>query len=325
MSGNIKTIMMSDIKFWLKVLKFYIPDSIKKHFDKGDNLKAIQQQLEFAKRNKVSKEESKALIDSLPIGDCDIMLHTSMVRIGTLSGGKKWIADNLLSAINLDKNTLIVTASPTLERNSDFLKKQPVFDVRTAPIAMGAINEYIGALENAKRSVHPTHSVIAVGAKADYYIEGQEKDSTPFGEHSPYYKIIKKRGKLLLFGATVENVTMMHAIEDMIGDAFPFKVYNNKIYKVNCIDSNGRSLIVSTPTHNAILGLKRQLLWMKEGLMNNGYMQEWNIGGGTVSLVDAYGYTVYYLKELLAGNSIYGKFKCSDKLRNRIEDILQTL
>lgn len=325
MSRDIKTIMKSNIKFWIKVLKFYTPDSIKNVFNKGENLKAIQQQLEFAKNNKVSKEESKALIDSLPLGNSDIMLHTSMVRIGTLSGGKKWIADNLLSAININKNTLIVTASPTLERNSEYLKKRPVFDVRTAPIAMGAINEYIGTLENAKRSVHPTHSVIAVGANANYYIYGQEQDRTPFGEHSPYYKIIKKRGKLLLFGATVENVTMMHAIEDMIGDAFPFKVYNRKVYNVNCIDSNGKSLIVSTPTHNAILGIKRELLWMREGLMKNNYMQEWKIGGGTVSLVDAYGYAVYYMNELLAGNSIYGKFKCSPKLRNRIEELLKTL
>lgn len=325
MSGNIKTIMMSDIKFWLKVLRFYIPDSIKKHFDKGDNLKAIQQQLEFAKRNKVSKEESKALIDSLPIGDCDIMLHTSMVRIGTLSGGKKWIADNLLSAINLDKNTLIVTASPTLERNSDYLKKQPVFDVRTAPIAMGAINEYIGALENAKRSVHPTHSVIAVGANADYYIEGQEKDGTPFGEHSPYYKIIKKRGKLLLFGATLDNVTMMHAIEDLLGDAFPFKVYDKRRFSIKCINSEGKEVLVTTPTHNAILGLKRSLMWMKEGLMTDKYMQEWKIGGGTVSLVDAYGYTVFYLNELLSGNSIYGRFNCSEQLKSKIKALLISL
>lgn len=311
--------------FWLKVLKYYIPDSIKNHFNRGKDIKAINQQLEFAKNHKVSKEDSKALIDSLPLGNCDIMLHTSMVRIGTLSGGKKWIADNLLSAINIDKNTLIVTASPTLERNSEYLKKQPVFDVRTAPIAMGAINEYLGSLENAKRSVHPTHSVIAIGANADYYIDGQEKDRTPFGEHSPYYKIIKKRGKLLLFGATLDNVTMIHAIEDMLGEAYPFKVYDKKEYNVKCIDANGNSLVVSTPTHNAVLGLKRHLLWMKEGLINNKCMHEWKIGGGTVSLIDSFGYTVYYLNELLAGNSIYGKFNCSVQLRNRIEYLLETL
>ena len=317
--------MKKKILFWLKVLYCYFPDSLKDFLGKEKKNRLIIKQVEFAKEHKVSKEESKKLIEKLPLGDCDVLLHSSMINIGTLQGGKKWISDNIIDVVDIKNNTLLTTAAPSLERNAVYLKNNPIFDVRTAPIGMGSINEYISKLDGARRSLHPTHSVVAIGKNADYYVSGQELDGTPFGVHSPYYKIICQRGKMLMFGATLSSATMIHAIEDMLGDAFPFRIYCKRKYNVKCIGYDNQEFLVKTPIHSTILGMKRSLEWMKDGLVNEGYMVELNLGGGTVSVIDAYGFAVYYFNQLLLGNSIYGHFKCTERLRNRINELLSEL
>lgn len=312
-------------KVYISILMYYLPKFIKDPIIKRQSEKRMSIQLEHAQKFRITKEESKELIDLLPLGDCDVLLHTSMVNIGKIQGGKKWLADNLINVINTSKNTLLTTAAQSLERNSTYLKKHPIFDVRTAPVGMGSVNEYIAQLPNARRSIHPTHSVVAIGKDADFYIKDQEKDPTAFCENSPYYKIIKKRGKLLMFGATMESITLIHAIEDMLGDDYPYKIYNKQRLNIECVDSNGKHIFVITPTHAPILGLRRKLSWMKYGLKSQGYLQEWNLGGGKILLIDIYGFTMFYLNELLSGKSIYGKFNCSDRLRNRIEKIKKEL
>ena len=309
-----------------KLVYFFLPYSIKNKITKRKQRKDLLEAQRRAKRTKVSKEELKAIIDGLNIGDCDIILHSSMMSIGTIKGGVKWIVNCLFDKVNISENTILVSALPYRGRFKDYLEKGIVFDVRNAPIEMGGVNEYIGSLPNAKRSVHPTHSVVAIGKKAEEYISGHHLDKTPFGPNSPYYKIIKNRGKAVMFGASMDYFTCIHAMEDMLGDLYPGKLYGHKRYKVKCIDSEGKEMIVETPYHAPLQScIRTSYKSLDTVILGNNVIEGTKIGESLILVVDLYKYTVIYLNEIKEGRSIYGRVKVTKELKSKIDEILNSL
>lgn len=306
-----------------RIVKYIIcvsPKFLRAIINKKIEQREIKEARKRIARTKVSKSEVLDLINKLDV-DCDVMLHSSMMNIGKMQIGIKGICEALFERINLDKNTLLVSALPFRGRFLDYLNDGPIFDVRNAPIAMGAINERIAMMPNVCRSIHPTHSVVAIGRSREYYTNTHHVDATPFGLNSPYYKLIKNRGKVILFGATLNNLTCIHAIEDMLGDAFPVKIYYKKRFNVKCIDNNGCEIMVKTPCHNPVVGVRRDLLPLKEHALNAGAMRVFPMGESEFAIIDMYKFTLFYLAYIKNGNSIYGKIKVTDKLKSRIKEL----
>lgn len=307
-----------------KLIVYYSPKRLQRFMSD----KAEQRKLELARkrmlRTVVGKDYVLSLIESLDL-NCDVMLHTSMMSIGKMQIGIKGICEALCKRIDLSRHSLLVSALPYRGKFRDYLGANPVFDVRTAPIEMGAINERISKMADARRSVHPTHSVVAVGRDSDYYTTGHELDRTPFGEHSPYRKLIERGGKIVLFGADLNNMTIVHAIEDMLGDAFPLPVYYPKTYEVECIDCDGGTVTVTTPCHNMRLSIYRNLMRMYDEMKASKVMQTYPLGESELSVVDAAGFARFYLEQLRKGRSMYGRIKTDESLRRRIDDIEGTL
>jgi aminoglycoside 3-N-acetyltransferase len=173
--------------------------------------------------------------------DNDIFLHSSITSIGKISGGTKFLAELILEKVNVNKNTILISALPFQGRFKEYLEQNPVFDVKNSPVVMGAVNEYLSLHPNAERSLHPTHSVIAIGPKSHYYIAEHHLDPTSFGIHSPYYKLIENNAEILMFGADLNYLTFIHVIEDMLGIYVPLNPYLKKNYFVKVIDNMGGS------------------------------------------------------------------------------------
>lgn len=315
---------MWNIKIFIKYVLCYAPNFVKQ------SIRHISRQLETRQakarqqRTKVSKEQIHAIIDKLEL-DCDVMLHTSKINIGTLEGGTAYVAEELLRKINTEQHTVLVSALPYRGAFADYLKKNRVFDVRTAPIAMGAINRYLAAQPNAVRSLHPTHSVVAIGPRAEAYVAEHHLDSTPFGLHSPYYKLIQNRGKVVLFGATLNNLTCVCAVEDMLGKAYARYLYSDKSYTVQCVDNQGGVHNVVTTCHDPRKAIHRSLLFLHDRLIQEGIMQVYPIGEAEVAVIDIRAFAVYYLHLLDSGISNRGKIIVSKELHQAITNALNVL
>ena len=269
------------------------------------------------KRTKVSTEQILDVVNRLEL-DCDVMLHTSRTNIGDLEGGVDFSANAILDKINLEKHTLLVSALPYRGAFAEYLTKEHVFDVRKAPIAMGAINKYIASLPNAMRSVHPTHSVVAVGAHAKEYVSEHHLDKTPFGFYSPYWKLIKNKGKVVLFGATLNNITCICAVEDLIGGEYTSRIYLSDNFRIKCINLNGDTLFVDTVCHNPRKSINRSIMFMRDGLIKNNIMKVYPLGESEVSVIDIQKFAMYYLDLVLVGVTNRGKIHVSDTLKNSI-------
>lgn len=316
--------MNKTLKAYAKLFLIYSPTFIKNKIQARAQQMELQRAMDIARRTHVKKDVFLTALRDFNF-DSDIMLHCSMVNIGKIEGGAKFIASSLLDKMDLNNHTMLVSALPHRGSFASWLDNDYVFDVRTAPIAMGVVNERLAANPNTVRSIHPTHSVVAIGKDSKYYTAEHHLDKTPFGIHSPYYKLLKRRAKILLVGATQNNVTFIHAIEDMLGDVHPVKVYSKKKYSIKCVDNEGHQLYVETPVHSPWAGAFRDCSIMTNLLKDCDSIQISPIGESSIMMFDCYKYTMVYLDYLANGYSIYGRHRVTDALINRIEEIKQKL
>ncbi len=71
-------------------------------------------------------------------------------------------------------------------------------------------------MKGVRRSIHPTHSVCAIGKQAEELLENHHKDNTPCGPNSPFHLLPKVYGYILMLGCGLKPNTSMHAVEELI-------------------------------------------------------------------------------------------------------------
>lgn len=302
------------IEFLPKFMKDYLR-GVKERMDlkKSDRLKKV---------NTISQEEVRDLLRSFHL-DCDIFLHTSLRKIGyEIEGGKEFVATVIKEVVDLKKHTLLVSALPFRTTMKEFLDDNPYVDMRNAPNAMGAINNIFMADGHSFRSLHPTHSVVAVGNEAEQYVAEHHLDNTPFGVHSPYHKLMERNGKILLFGVDLTSMTFTHVIEDLLGEDYPVGVYLERDYHVEVIGFDGYKNKVVTKCHDPKVSSIRDCESIRKYLIADGAMITKKLGVGEVSLIDARLYNKVVCELLLERKSIYGEIALSSKAKEKVANLL---
>ena len=105
---------------------------------------------------------------------------------------------------------------PTLTGSEKLNKDNPpVFDAQNTPCWTGKIPETFRQRKDAVRSLHPTHSIAAIGKLAGYFTAGHEDSLTPCGKASPYWKVAEKKGHYLFAGVNLDSCTFMHTLEEI--------------------------------------------------------------------------------------------------------------
>lgn len=138
-----------------------------------------------------------------------LLMHASFKSLGPVPGGIETLIRGLLAALG-PEGTL---ALPAL---SWALRPPQVYDPRLTPSNVGAVPEYFRQRPGTRRSLHPTHSVCAVGRRTDELLGDHALDSTPCGAHSPFHKLAENGGKILMLGCGLGPNTTMHALEEYV-------------------------------------------------------------------------------------------------------------
>jgi len=168
-----------------------------------------------------------------------LLVHSSLSSMGHVPGGAETVIQGLLEALG-PEGTLLMPAL-SYEHVS---AKQPYFDVRRTPSNIGAIPETFRRRAGTRRSMHPTHSVCAVGRRTAELLRGHELDTTPCGTQSPFHKLPNVRGQILMLGCGLLPNTSMHAIEEIVVPPYLFS--DPRTYVL--VDEEGRSReVVHTP------------------------------------------------------------------------------
>jgi len=194
----------------------------------------------------ITKQQMKADLDRLGLRPGDIvMLHSSLKSLGYVEGGSSVVIEALYEAIS-PGGTLIVptyyqpggTILATCKMEGYF------FDPRIHGTGLGALPAAFLKFPGVERSIHPTHSVSAVGPKAKYVTEAHHLAPSIFGDGSPWQRCVELNGKILGLGVSMGPVTFYHLLEDMMADEFPLPVRMKEIYQLPCKDWLGRDIVV---------------------------------------------------------------------------------
>gem|GEM_PF-2792126 len=311
------------MKTFVKYIKNFLPEFLKRKLDKKVLENKLDKHRERKQRVFVTLKEIDAILDNFDL-KYDLIIHSSTSNIGKIEGNAKQLTDLIISKLDLDNHALLSPALPFLGPMKEYLDLLESFELDTAKNAMGNISNQIMKMDGCQRSFHPTHSVVAIGKKKDFFVNGHEICKTPFCKESPYYKLTMNNGKILMFGVGLNSVTNFHVYEDMLGKYLPFDVYTSQIYKIACKNGDIRNEI-ETRAHNPMLSAKRDCERAREYLIKNNYIQTCKIGDSEISLLDAKGLTLTLLQMLIDGKSIYGKVKLSKEQISVVVELIESI
>ncbi|WP_321473322.1 aminoglycoside 3-N-acetyltransferase [uncultured Paludibaculum sp.] len=144
-----------------------------------------------------------------------LMVHSSVRAIGAVTGGAAVVVQALLDAIG-PSGTLVayVDFEPFYEESDD--TEVPVFDKRIARAALdhGILHETIRTWPGAMRSDHPDAGVAAIGRLAEWITAGHPFQYG-YGPGSPFEKVVQMRGRVLMLGAPLDTITLLHYAEHL--------------------------------------------------------------------------------------------------------------
>lgn len=227
------------------------------------------------------------------LGVCagDILLvHSSLSRFGHVEGGAETVIDALLEAVRPGGTVMV----PTLTGNSQLsASNPPVFDPVSTPCWTGRIPETFRARKNAFRSLHPTHSVASIGPRAEDLARDHEVCLTPCGIESPYGRLVRFGGKVVLLGVNHSSSTLFHHIEEIA--ELPYHMQKD-LTTATVILPNGDRKGVTVGLH--LYGPRRDFNRMEKAFRAHGVQRSGKIGSATVRVVSARGMVACALEAL---------------------------
>ncbi len=181
----------------------------------------------------------KAHLRALGVREGDtLLIHSAYGRLLGFQGNPSALIDVFQEAVGASGNLLMVSL-PYGGATSDYLRTTEVFDVRKTPSRMGLVSETFRRRKGVRRSLHPTHPVLAWGPEADRIVAGHEECRYPCGAGTPFEKFLRLNGKALFFGVTEYTFTFFHYLEDMVKDRLPFALYETEPYSIQVVDETG--------------------------------------------------------------------------------------
>lgn len=203
----------------------------------------------------VTAEQIAHDLKAMGINEGDILfIHSSLKSLGFVEGGPKAVIQGLLDAVGPEGTLILPTYyMPGGSILGTCQMEDYVFDPRVHGTNMGALPEAFLGFDGVQRSIHPTHSVSAIGKHAKHLTEAHHLAPSVFGEGSPWQRFHALNGKVLGIGISMGPVTFYHLIEDTMGDRFPIKVWMDETFRLPCKGWQGEDYLVPVRPYKAEL------------------------------------------------------------------------
>lgn len=217
------------------------------------------------------KDFRKLLIVDFGVEDGDhLFVHASLSLINTDLTPKRMLA--ILQNIIGENGSVTVPCYPGMS-SKKFMETKKKFHIKSSPSGMGEFSEYVRKHPDSTRSFHPTKSLASIGLPKNV-LDGHNDSQYPFGEGSPYQKILKYNPKVLGVGVPMSYLSFVHIGEDMNYERYPLLV--NEAVKLSkiCVDEEGLEYAVSTFVHDMRIVAKAN---PKKYVTQNMAAQYWKI------------------------------------------------
>jgi aminoglycoside 3-N-acetyltransferase len=181
---------------------------------------------ELLRRRPLTRAQLVESLSALGVGSANtIMLHCSLSSMGYVVGGSDTVVTALLDAVGADGTVMALAGwdhdSYHLQEWPEplrvaYLADPPGFDpiVSEAARYVGRLPERIRTWPGATSSNHPEARFVAVGLWAEWITKDQPLNH-PYGRGSPLAKLVEADGHVLLLGAPLNTITLLHHAEEL--------------------------------------------------------------------------------------------------------------
>ena len=152
-----------------------------------------------------------------------LMVHTRMSALGWVVGGSGTVVQALLDALGPDGTVMAyagwdhdsydIETWPS-DRRAAYEADPPAYDPATSEATRdnGRLPERIRTWPGARRSRQPEANIVALGPRAGWIVADHPWDD-PYGAGSPLAKLVEADGQVLMLGAPLETITLLHHAE----------------------------------------------------------------------------------------------------------------
>jgi len=226
-----------------------------------------------------SREEITRGLRQAGLGPGDIVLvHSSLASLGFVPGGAETVIDALVECVSPGGTVLFPTFTGSRELSH---AHPPVFRPHETPCWTGLIPETARRRPDAIRSLGPTHSVCAIGSRAQWLTADHEKCATPCGIGSPFHKLQQSGGKVLFIGVDLSCCTLFHHVEELAGAPYV------------CVDEPVSARVVlagaeiATPLRIHVYGFPRDYTRFEPELADRGILSLGKAGQADLRVLEA--------------------------------------
>ena len=266
----------------------------------------------FASQRGLTCSDLEAAFRQVGLNAGDVVLvHSAMSGLGLVQGGADTIIQALLEVIT-SSGTLAMPTFTVRDSMLACVQSSEPFHVHSTPSRTGKLTETFRRYPNTVRSVHPTHSVVALGPLAAWLTADHHLCTTPFGDGSPFVRLIEVYGRIMCIGVEISYITSYHAFEDLTPD-FPEQVYLPETFSVPVVDAEGHRFTVETRAHDPQVSLRRiekrpeVLSRVEEYLTHTDRLANVCLGKGRIYLVGAHELNEALGEMLRQGITIYAQ------------------
>lgn len=200
-----------------------------------------------------------------------------------MAGGPSALIEALLSALGSGGTLLF----PNLNIPREFTAADPPrFDLKHESIGkkIGIIPETFKFHFAEHFSVHPTHSLMALGPNAKQITGGHEHAGLPCGPGTPWAKNAESGGKILLIGVGFHSNTTFHCAEEQLPTSY--RLSAEPVEGIVVLD--GREMVVSSRLH--LWGVFADFSVLRPELEALGHLRNGRIGSAPTLCFDARGF-----------------------------------
>lgn len=192
---------------------------------------------------KQSKETVFQMLEALEVPKTGLLLVHSAFKGFSREG---YDADEMLIALveYMNDGSLFLPAM-----SWRFVKKEnPFFDELKTPTNTGILCQKFLERYAKRRSLHPTHSISGVGKEVNEILGTHHECTTPCGEKSPFSKLAKLDGRIIMMGVGIDCCTVIHSGEEKAAPSYYVEPEKN-MEKYTCTDRNGKKYSVNLRRH----------------------------------------------------------------------------
>lgn len=126
---------------------------------------------------------------------------------------------------------------------------QPRWNESTTCTNVGVLSEVFRTKFADRRSLHPTHSVAAIGKQTDFLLKDHHLDVRPCSDKSPWGKLKNVEANILMMGVDMDTCTLIHHLEETYA---PELYLLEPVESYLCESKDSLSIEVNTRRHRKL-------------------------------------------------------------------------